>query len=156
MVNVHRSMLSSTLGKLNGFDSGKHPLVVELMRGVYNRKPPTPKYSHFWEVDSVTEFLISLGPNSELSFKGLSMKLAMWLALYSLCRVSELGSINRDSVIFLNNQARFAPQKSRKAQRNSTLQVITVEKLLPPSLACPVETCRRHIKVAVNWTKTSS
>jgi hypothetical protein len=30
----------STLGKLDGFDLGKHPLVVKLMRGVYNKKPP--------------------------------------------------------------------------------------------------------------------
>lgn len=30
-VNVHRSMLLSTLGKLDGFDLGKHPLVVKLM-----------------------------------------------------------------------------------------------------------------------------
>ena len=147
-VNVHRSMLSSTLGKFDGSDLGKHPLVVKLMRGVYNKKPPTPRYSHFWEVDSVIEFLISLGPNSELSFKNLSMKLAMLLALSSLCRVSELANIDRDSVIFLNDQAKFALQKPRKSQRNSTLQVISVEKLLPPSLACPVETLRDFVVAA--------
>jgi hypothetical protein len=141
-VNVHRSMLSSTLGKLDGFDLGKHPLVVKLMRGVYNKKPPSPKYSNFWEVDSVVEFLISLGPNGDLPFKNLSLKLAMLLALSSLCRVSELASIYRYSVVFCNNQAKFSLQKPRKFQRNSPLQVITLEKLLPLPLACPVETLK--------------
>lgn len=128
-------MLLSTLGKLDGFDLGKHPLVVKLMRGVYNKKPSTPKYSRFWEVDSVIEFLISLGPNSDLTFKNLSMKLAILLALSSLCRVSELASIDRDSVILLNNLPSL----------NSALQVITVEKLLPPSLASPVKTLRDFV-----------
>ena len=41
-INVYRSMLSSTLGKLDGFDLGKHPLVLRLMRGVYNKIPPIP------------------------------------------------------------------------------------------------------------------
>ena len=147
-VNVHRSMLSSTLGKLDGFDLGKHPLVVKLMRGVYNKKPPSPKYSNFWEVDSVIDFLISLGPNRDLPFKSLSMKLAMLLALASLCRVSELASIDRYSVVFLNNQAKFSLQKPRKSQRNSSLQVITLEKLLPLPLACPVETLKDFLSAS--------
>lgn len=121
---------------------------MKLMRGVYNRKLPAPKYSRFREVDSVIEFLISLCPNSDLTFKNLLMKLAMLLALSSLCRVLELASIDRDSVIFLNNQARFALQKPRKSQRNSSLQVITIDKLMPTSLACPVETLRDFVSVA--------
>jgi hypothetical protein len=59
-------------------------------------------------VYSVIEFLISLDPNSGLTFKSLSLKLAMLLALSLLCSVSEIASIDRDSVIVLNNQARFA------------------------------------------------
>jgi hypothetical protein len=135
-------MLSSTLGMLDGFDLGKHPLVVKLMRGAYNKKPPSPKHSNFWEVDIVIEFLISLEPNRNLPFKSLSMKLAILLALSSLCRVSELASIDRYSVVFVNNQAKFSLQRPRKSQRNSSLQVITLEKLLPLPLACPVETLK--------------
>jgi hypothetical protein len=60
---------------------------------MYNKKAPISRYLSFWEVDSVIEFLISLGPNSDLTFKNLSMKLAMLLALSSLCRVSELANI---------------------------------------------------------------
>ena len=41
-INVARSMLSSTLDKIDGCDVGKHPLIVRLMRGAYNKKPPVP------------------------------------------------------------------------------------------------------------------
>jgi hypothetical protein len=40
-------MLSSTLGKIDGCGIGKHPLIVMLMRGAYNKKRPVPKYSGF-------------------------------------------------------------------------------------------------------------
>ena len=41
-IYVARSMLSSTLDKIDGCDVGKHPLIVRLMRGAYNKKPPVP------------------------------------------------------------------------------------------------------------------
>lgn len=89
-VNVYGSMLSLNMGKLAGFYLGKHPHAVKLIQGVYNKRTPIPKYFHFWEVNPVIEFLISLGPNSDLSFKSHSIKFAMLLALSSLCRVLEL------------------------------------------------------------------
>ncbi len=38
-VNVYRSMLSSTLGKLDGVKIGMHPLVVRLLKGIDNHVP---------------------------------------------------------------------------------------------------------------------
>ncbi len=147
-INVARSMLSSTLGKIDGHDIGKHPLIVKLMRGAYNKKPPVPKYSGFWDVSTVVDYLISLGPNSGLSFPDLSKKLVVLLALSSLCRVSELANIDRDSIVMDEGQAKFSLSKPRKTQRNSPLQVITLKKMQPVSLACPVETLRDYLIVS--------
>jgi len=107
--------------------------------GVYNKIPSAPKYSGFWDVDTVINFLIALGPNSDLPFNSLSRKLATLLALASLCRVSELANIDRNSIVLDNNQARFTLSKPRKSQRNSSLQVFSLEKLSPPLLASQVE-----------------
>ena len=87
--NIARSMLSSRLDKIDGCDIGKHPLIVRLMTGAFNKNPPVPKYSGFWDVNTVVDYLITLGPNSGLSFPVLFKKLAVLLALSSLCRVSE-------------------------------------------------------------------
>ena len=73
-VNVYRSMLSSTLGKLDGVKIGKHPLVARLLKGIYNNVPTTPKYTGFLDVSTVTRYLSSLGQNEFLSFNDLSLK----------------------------------------------------------------------------------
>ncbi len=147
-INLSRSMLSSTLGKIDGVDIGKHPLVVKLMKGAYNKKPPIPKYTGFWDVNLVINYIISLGPDEELSLSALSSKLAMLLALSSLCRVSELASIVRDSIVIDDEQAKFALSALRKSQRASSLQLISLKKLQPVSLACPVATLMHYISVS--------
>ncbi len=134
-------MISSTFGKIDGCDIGKHPLIVRLMRGAYNKKPPVPKYSGFRDVNKAVDYLISLGPNSGLSFQDLSKKLAVLLALSSLCRVSELASVDRDSIMIDEGQAKFSLSKPRKThtnqeKRNYPLQIITLKKASPaPSRA---------------------
>lgn len=115
-INVARSMLFSTLGKINGYDIGNHPLIVKLMREACKTKPRVPKYSGFWDVSTVVDYFISLGPNSGLSFLDLSKKLVVLLALSSLCRVSELANIDRDSIVTDEGQAKFSLSKPRKTQ----------------------------------------
>ncbi|KZS07420.1 Uncharacterized protein APZ42_028870 [Daphnia magna] len=58
-INVTRSMLSSTLNVTSDGprDIGKNPLVTQLMEGIYNAKPPTPKYSSAWDPCTVLSFL---------------------------------------------------------------------------------------------------
>ena len=51
------------------------------MKGAFNKRPPIPKYSTTRSVDSVLNYLRSLGHNSEMSLKDLSHKLATLIAL---------------------------------------------------------------------------
>jgi hypothetical protein len=41
-INVHHSMLSKTLGAVDGHNVGTHPLVIKLLRGCCNRNPRAP------------------------------------------------------------------------------------------------------------------
>ena len=47
------SMLSVTVDKIEGFDVGKHLLVVRLLKGISNLNLPSAKYSEFWDVNIV-------------------------------------------------------------------------------------------------------
>ena len=76
---------------------GEHPLVCQLMKGIFNKKPPLPRYTQTWKVHQVTSYLQGLGDNSEFSLKQLSGKLVVLLALTSAGRGSELAA---DSDIF--------------------------------------------------------
>ena len=89
-VNVARSASSTTHAKLDGLPVGQHPLVIQLLKGVFNNRPPKPRYSHTWDGTSVTKFLASLVINRSLSVKQLSLKFAMLFSLTCKERVSAL------------------------------------------------------------------
>ena len=75
-INVIRSAVSMTHETIEGVPIGQHPLVTRLMRGVYNLRPPRPRYSSTRDVEVVAQHIVSMGENSSLSLKSLSQKLA--------------------------------------------------------------------------------
>ena len=93
-LNAYRSAISSIHQKVDGQNIGQHPLVCRLLKGSFNQKPPTPRYSHFWDVGVVLRFLKQLGTNSSLSLKWLSIKTAMLMALTCPSRSADLSKLN--------------------------------------------------------------
>ena len=91
-LNVYRSAISSTHPKIDSVRVGEHPLVVQLLKGAYNLRPPLPRYSSTWDVSLVVSFIDGLGVNESLSLKDLSQKLGFLLALTAMERVSEVVS----------------------------------------------------------------
>ena len=53
-LNCYRSALSSALLPVDGFQIGQHPLVARLLKEVFNRRPPEPRYTETW--GGVTSF----------------------------------------------------------------------------------------------------
>ena len=48
---------------------GKHPLVCRYIKGVFQEKPPTPKFSEIWPVDQVLQALEQATPLEELHLR---------------------------------------------------------------------------------------
>jgi hypothetical protein len=115
-INVYCSMLSGTLEKIEGWDVGKHPLVVKVMQGISNSSPPKPKYTGFWDTDTVLKYIEALGPDNGLSLAVLSKNLVIVLALTSLFRVSEIASIDVSSIVFSGPAVKFSLSKLRKSK----------------------------------------
>lgn len=65
-INSYRSTLSTTHPPIDGFPIGKHPTVLQFMKGVYNLKPTVPKYSCVWDVSVVLDYISSLPCNDNL------------------------------------------------------------------------------------------
>ena len=91
-VNVYRSALSAVLPLPDGHKAGSHPLVRELLKGVFQLRPPQPRYATTWQVSKVVHYISSLGSNSNLSTKLLSYKLVGLLALTVPYRASGLAA----------------------------------------------------------------
>lgn len=136
-INVSRSMLSMTLSPVDERQVGQHPLVVKLLKGCFNLRPPKPKYTHTWDPDIVFDLMRREKDNEELDLDFLSGKLATLLALATLLRVSELASIDRNSIKFTPHDVSFQLSKLRKTQSQGPLLSITLPTCAEKRI-CPV------------------
>ena len=105
-VNTARCALSTILPNFGYFSFGSHPYVCWLLKGVYERNPPKPRYTEFWNVNKVLEMFKLWGPNKDLDLKKLSLKLTMLLLLVTSQRGQTIVNLDiqdmelSDKVIF--------------------------------------------------------
>ena len=145
-VNVARSAISTSHAKLNGLPVGQNPLVVQLLKGMFNNRPPKPRYSHTWEVGLVTTYLASLGCNRSLSLKQLTWKLAMLFSLTCPERVSALTKLDLRHCHILPEGVEFTLSSPRKRGSADQLPKAFFARFPTNSKLCPVETLRCYLK----------
>lgn len=90
-LNTARSALSSVVILTDtNYSISSHPFIARFMKGVYNLKPPKPRYKQIWDVRIVLQFLRKLSPAKTLSLKALTLKVCMLIAIVSGRRVQTL------------------------------------------------------------------
>ena len=82
-LNVYRSAISATHPQIQGWNIGEHPVIIQLLKGIFNSRPPVPRYINTWDVNAVTKYFESCSANDKLTLKQLSKKLVVLLALTS-------------------------------------------------------------------------
>lgn len=122
---------------------GGHLLVTQLMKGMFNSRPPKPKYSHTWDVTLVTKYLASLGSNRLLSLKHLSLKLAM---LFCLERVSALRKLDLVHCRILPEGMEFVLSATHKSGSPYQLTKAFFARFPSNSRLCLVETSGSYLK----------
>ena len=99
-LNSYQSAISAVHSKVDGYSVGQHPLVSRLLKGAFNERPPLPRYSSFWNVDTVLGHFRGLGDNGSLSLKTLTLKTVMLMALVRPARSADLANLDiRDQSI---------------------------------------------------------
>ena len=146
-LNSYRSSLSATIPPIEGSPVGQHPLVVRLMQGIFNSRPPQPKYSEIWEVSLVLDHIRSeLRASGELSLKDLSRKTVMLLALAMAARSSDLHLLD---LRFMSDQSefiRFQIAALTKTRRSGPPRGVTIKRLIDDDQSlCPVSTLRVYL-----------
>ena len=123
------------------------PLVVQLLKGAYNLRPPLPRYSSMWDVGAVLSFIESKGTNNNLTLKDLSQKLGMLLALTAIERVSEVIAhdlryrhYSQDGVMF------HLPELTNKSKVGSTLKSSFHASFPSNPKLCVIECLREYEK----------
>lgn len=87
---TYRSAISAYHEPIGGLPIGQNMRVSSLMTGIFNLRPPLPRYSFVWDVCDVLTYLRSLPDDDSISLKNLTLKLASLLAIASASRASEI------------------------------------------------------------------
>ena len=89
-LNTARSALSAFVMIGNGVSLGEQPLISRFMKGVFQSKPPLPRYNQTWDVQRVLNVLRKLSPRHKLSLMDLTRKTCMLIALVSSQKVQSV------------------------------------------------------------------
>ena len=99
---------------LDGSLIGSHPLVSRFMKGVFQSRPPCPRYLATWDVSVVLSHLRSLSPKEDLSFKDVTFKLTMLMALVCATRADTLHKLDLQFRVFKRDGVSFTiPQLTK-------------------------------------------
>ena len=133
---------------------GKHPRVCALMKGIFNKRPPKPKFTFVWDIEKALNYLSELPDNLNLSVKLLTQKLALLLALTAASRGSEICYLNTKYMVELDDKYIFTFDKLTKSWRQGQppLCVEFSAYSKNPKL-CVVQTIRFYLKITHKWRK---
>ena len=82
-----RSVLGNFISVPGCSELSKHPLIRNLLKGVFNKRPPQPRYTVIWDSTLVIKYLATL-KNVEINLEMLSLKVCTLLTILSGQRVS--------------------------------------------------------------------
>eukprot|EP00794_Sanderia_malayensis_P021324 gene21324-23399_t len=112
-----RSALATCITVDNVPNLAEHVLVKRFVKGVFNRHPPTPKYTSIWDINIVLDFLNKLPDNADLSFEQLSKKFVILLLILSARRKHTLTCIHIDKIKISREQLTIMPMGNLKHSR---------------------------------------
>ena len=118
-LNSYRSAIASAHKRVDGMSIGEHPAISRVLKGAYQSRPPVPRYSAFWDVGVVIEYLKALGHNESLSLRMLTLKTTMLLALTRPSRAADLCSLDIQTRSFLAKGVIFRATHLSKQSRPS-------------------------------------
>ena len=87
---TYRSAISAYHNPVEGKPVGQNSRISALMTGVFNLRPPLPRYTFVWDVSEVLSFIRRLPTDNSISNKDLTLKLSSLLAITSAGRASEI------------------------------------------------------------------
>lgn len=145
-INTARSALSTVVEMNHGCSIGTHPLVSRFVKGVYQSRTPTPKYSHIWDVSKVLGYLGTLYPNKEISLKNLTLKLVMLLLLVTGKRGQDIHLLSLQGMKMLEASCEFKILYHTKTSRpgNGTNRIL-IAQYEEDKKICPLETLVEYL-----------
>eukprot|EP00794_Sanderia_malayensis_P014823 gene14823-16363_t len=142
-----RSALATCIAVDNVPNLAEHVLVKRFVKGVFNRHPPTPKYTSIWDINIVLDFLKKLPDNADLSFEQLSKKFVVLLLILSARRKHTLTCIHIDKIKISREQLTIMPMGNLKHSRpNWKEEPIILNRFMENPKPCVVSCAECYIE----------
>ena len=154
--NSYRSAISMTHPLIDGTVIGKHPLVSRFVHGVFNSRPPQPRYVFTWDVTRVLNHIRSLGDNLSLSCKELTSKLATILALANASRSSEIHALDVNYMKVSQSGVTFILGGLTKTSHPGKQHFLFYPALNQDKLLCPVTTLKHYLARTTKYRQSHS
>ena len=102
---------------IDGVSISQHPLVSRLLKGVFQTRPPLPRYQGTWDVGTVLNYMGGDRVDQNMSLKQLSLRTVMLLALTRPSRSADLAKLNLSGCRFSPEGVVFTPTSLAKQSR---------------------------------------
>ena len=116
------------------------------MKGVFESRPPTPKYNSIWDVSTVFKHQTNYYPNGTLSLKDLTFKVLMLLLLVSGQRGQSIHLLDHQHMKMEEDLCSFDVLQHTKTSRPWAPHTrIEIARYPPDKIICPYTCLREYI-----------
>lgn len=155
-INTARSALSVVLPRTNGETVGKNYVIHLLMRSVYERNPPKPRYARFWDVSLVFDLFKDWPDNKDLSVRDLGFKVAVLILLITGHRGQTVIALNIGAMEIYTDEIVFELDKLLKSNRmGDPLSTVTLQAFPDNKKLCVVRAIRKYVVVTQKLRKSN-
>ena len=144
-INSYRSAISNTHPQIEGQPVGKHLIICRLMQGMFNERPSEPRYSEIWDIDQVLSHLETMEDLDCLSFKELTLKTAMLMALANADRASDLHLLDIRYMQQQGDTVKFVVAGLSKTRRSGPPRQVEYASFVDKPKLCPVKALHAYI-----------
>ena len=115
----YSTVLSGMLVPVNGRPIGEHPLIVRLLKGMFNVCSLVPRYNGTWDVNIVLKLLENWHPLETLEMKQLTFKTVALVGLVSAQRSQALAALTLMDMAVSEDGTTFCVSRLLKNSRRS-------------------------------------
>ena len=148
-INLARSAVAAYLGPGESDSIGNHPVVRRVVKGVFQNRPPLPKYQETWDVDTVLTLLDKWPHAEELTLQRLTYRTVMLLALLTGQRGQTIHNLTVDDVKLYDNKCVLVYSSLLKQSRPGVHVKPTEVECFANKKLCIVH----HLKVYIQKTR---
>lgn len=146
-INTARSALSCFIVNIYGITIGNSLLVKRLMKGIFELRPPIPRYNVIWDVNIVLDYLKNFPSDKDIPLNLLTYKLVMLLALTTKQRAQTLKAISIEEFQMSNSLIIIPIRKLLKhSTQRSNKTALYLERFLQDDSICVVNNLRLYLE----------